>query len=84
MVNVYLLDSDAPLLLLSVPPGDIQRLSYRPLKWLRFVMFTICGARGDLLMSHNGTIVNYETTSTNTVVGPYYYRPIGEGSFYGS
>jgi len=78
MVEIYL-DS---LLLLSIPSDDIQRLSYRPLKWLRFVTFTICGARGDLLQSHNGPIVNYDTTSINNVVGPYYYRPIGERSFY--
>ena len=76
MVDIYL-DFDAPLLLLSIPSDDIQRLSYRPLKWLRFVTFAICGARGDLLQSHSGPIVDYEATN---VVGPYYYRPTGEGS----
>jgi hypothetical protein len=81
MVEIYL-DFNDPLLLLSIPSSDIQRLSYRPLKWLRFVTFTICGARGDLLRSHNGPIVDYETTSINDVIGPYYYHPTGKGSFY--
>ena len=34
-----------------------------------------------MLQSHDGPEVNYETTSINNVIGPYYYRPIGEGSF---
>jgi len=78
VVNIYL-DSTVPHLLLSVPHSDIRRLSYRPLKWLRFVTFTICGARGDLLQSHDGPVVNYDSTS---IIGPYYYQPIGEGSFH--
>jgi hypothetical protein len=82
MVDVYLLDSDNPLLLLSVPLDDIRRLSHRPLKWLRYVVFTICGARGHLLHSHNGPIVNYATISINNISGPYYYQPTGEDSFY--
>lgn len=46
MVDIYL-DSDD-----RAPPSDIERLSLRPLKWLRFVICTVCGARGDLLQSH--------------------------------
>ena len=76
MVEIYLdLNSSSPLLLLSIPSSDVQRLSYRPLKWLRLVAFTICGARGNLLQSPNGTIVDYNTIKD--VIGPYYYHPIG-------
>ena len=81
MVEIYL-ESDQPLLLLSIPPDDIQRLSDAPLKWLRFVTFTICGARGHLLQSHEGPIVDYDATSINYIVGPYYYEPNGRFSLY--
>lgn len=33
---------------LSIPHTDIQRLTVRPLKWLRFVTFAVCSAKGDL------------------------------------
>ncbi|KAF8499044.1 hypothetical protein F5888DRAFT_1633574 [Russula emetica] len=62
MVEIYL-DFNEPLLLLSIPSSEIQRLSYRPLKWLRFITSTICGARGNLLWLHNGPIVDYKTTA---------------------
>jgi len=55
MVEIYL-DSKVPLLLLSVPSDDIQRLSYRPL-----IMASI-RYLGNLLQSHDGPEVNYETT----------------------
>ncbi|KAF9513402.1 hypothetical protein BS47DRAFT_973272 [Hydnum rufescens UP504] len=31
--------------MLSIPSSTAQRLSLRPLKWLRFVAFTVCGAQ---------------------------------------
>ncbi|KAH9036207.1 hypothetical protein EDB85DRAFT_1941824, partial [Lactarius pseudohatsudake] len=33
---------------LSIPLDDVQRLSIRPFKWLRYVLYCICGARGNL------------------------------------
>jgi hypothetical protein len=36
---------------LSIPLSEVERLSIRPLKWLQFVAFTICGARGDLSLT---------------------------------
>jgi hypothetical protein len=49
-------------------------------KWLRFVAFTICGARGNLLQSHNGPIVDYHT-SINDVIDAY-IRQVRVCSFY--
>lgn len=83
MVDIFLASDDyaAPLLLLSIPPSDIRRLSLRPLKWLRFVVFTVCGARGDLYSQDDGTVVNYDITSIDDIIGPYFYRSDGKDFF---
>jgi hypothetical protein len=65
--HLLYLDSNPFLLLLSIPSDDRQRLSYYPLKWLRFVTFTICGAPGDLLQSLNGPIVFYCSNAATAV-----------------
>ena len=54
MVDIYLPIEDRQILALSIPIVDIERLSLRPVKWLRFVIFTICGVRGDLATTPNG------------------------------
>jgi hypothetical protein len=48
MVNVYLNIEDRQVLALSIPLSDIARLSVRPVGWLRYVAFAICGIRGNL------------------------------------
>ena len=75
VVNIYLNipGSGAPFPFLSIPHSDIQRLSVRPFKWLRYIMFCICGARGDLSETPNGPPVDYDRTSLAEV--PYYYNP---------
>ena len=65
---------------LSIPPSDVARLSIRPLKWLRFVTFTICGARGDLSTNPNGPPINYDTVLAD-IAEVYHYTPDGEPSF---
>ncbi|KAI9441718.1 hypothetical protein H4582DRAFT_2127457 [Lactarius indigo] len=42
---------------LSIPLSDIQRPAIRPFKWLRYVMYPICGARGDLYATLDGSSV---------------------------
>lgn len=37
---------DDPMPILSIPIEDLNRLALRPLKWLRFAMYAICGAPG--------------------------------------
>ena len=48
MVNIYLPTDRGQVLALTIPFSDIERLSVRPVKWLRFVTFAICGVRGHL------------------------------------
>ena len=78
MVCVYLNIEDRQVLALSIPFSDIERLSVRPVKWLRFVTFAICGVRGDLSATPNGPPVDYDSIS---IAGPiaeaYYYTPQG-------
>jgi hypothetical protein len=70
MVNIYLR---------AIPSGDIERLSVRPVKWLRFVTFTICGVRGHLSESAmlNGTPVDYDGISLDNIAEAYHYIPEG-------
>jgi len=63
------------ILALEVPHGVIQRLSHRPLKWLRFVAFAILGARGHLSHVPDGPTVNYNDVALDV---NYYYSPEGE------
>jgi len=64
MVNVYVsLPNDGWIHALSVPLEEIWRLSLRPLKWLRYATFAVLGARGHLLETPGGNIVDYENVS---------------------
>ena len=77
MVNVYLHIKDRQVLALSIPFCDIERLSVRPVKWLRFVTFAICGVRGDLSAMPNGPPVDYDSISLDHISEAYYYTPEG-------
>ncbi|KAI9566897.1 hypothetical protein HD554DRAFT_2329523 [Boletus coccyginus] len=83
MVDIYL---NLPEVLqdpfLSIPNSDVRRLSKRPFKWLRFVMFSICGARGDLSATPDGPPVDYDSESDKTsFFDAYYYNPSGNCIF---
>jgi len=80
MVNLHLSVDGSQILLLSIPLSDIQRLSILPFKWLRFVMFSVCGARGNLFATPDGPQVNYDST-TESLADDYYYIPEGKASF---
>ncbi len=78
MVNIYLPTADrGQVLALSIPLTDIERLSVRPVKWLRFVTFAICGVRGHLSESVNGTPVDYDSISLDNIAEAYHYIPEG-------
>ena len=66
---------------LSILRSDIERLAVSPLRWLRFVMFAICGARADLSTTSNGPAVDYENTEIGDDENTYYHRPSGKLSF---
>lgn len=64
---------------LSIPHTDIQRLSIRPFKWLRFVTFAVSDSPGDLSTTPPGGPVDYEnTTSIENLAKSYYYNPQGD------
>jgi hypothetical protein len=77
MVNIYLPIEDRQALALSIPLDDIERLFVRPVKWLRFVTFAICGVRGDLSAMPNGPPVDYDNISLDHIAKAYYYTPEG-------
>ncbi len=79
MVEIYLNVHESQVPFLSIPLSDVQRLSIRPFKWLRFVMFSICGARGDLYATLDGPPVDYDGTAlADNII--YFYKPSGKVS----
>ena len=78
MVNIHLKreQNDEYMLALSIPLDDIRRLSILPLKWLRFVTFTVCGATGELSHTPNGPALDYQNIgSFDSLASDYYYKP---------
>ncbi|KAF9507181.1 hypothetical protein BS47DRAFT_338216 [Hydnum rufescens UP504] len=63
---------------LSIPLSEVRRLSLRPLKWLTFVAFAICGAEGHLCVNRLGEHANYNATSTDPLAKEYYYFNQGQ------
>ena len=80
MVEIYLKVDETKIPFLSVPDRDTTRLAIRPFKWLRFVMFCICGARGELHAMSDDSIVDYNSTTIADHV--YWYKPRGKVSFF--
>ncbi|KAI0289867.1 hypothetical protein BC826DRAFT_1106805 [Russula brevipes] len=60
--------------ILSIPRSDVERLAAFPFRWLRYVMFTICGARGDIC-TVNGPVtpVDYDETEIADDTNTYHY-----------
>ncbi|KAH9050889.1 hypothetical protein EDB83DRAFT_1346785 [Lactarius deliciosus] len=80
MVEIYLSVDESQVSFLSIPLADVQRLAIRPFKWLRYVMYSICGAHGDLYATLDGPPVDYDSTRlVNDAI--YYYKPSGKCVF---
>ena len=80
-IEILLCIDEMQLSFLSIPCSDIERLAVCPFQWIRYVMFAICGARGDLCTTPNGPTVAYEDTEIANERNRYYYRPSGKLSF---
>ena len=81
-VRIYLATGEVPISFLRIPIKDVKRLSVRPFKWLRFVMYSICGALGDISATPDGDPVEYNSTELADVDAEYYYKPRGNVCFY--
>jgi hypothetical protein len=73
-IEIFLSTDEIQMSFLSIPCSDIERLAVYPFQWIRYVMFAICGARGDLCTTPNGPAVDYETpespmTQIHTTIG---------------
>ncbi|KAI9454441.1 hypothetical protein F5148DRAFT_428034 [Russula earlei] len=81
MANVELFLPETEIFsLLSIPRSDIERLAVLPFRWLRYVMYTVCGARGELT-TPDGSIVDYDKTAIPDGENKYHYIPSGKLSF---
>ena len=78
-IEIFLSIDEMRISFLSIPCSDIERLAVSPFQWIRYVMFAICGVRGDLCTTPNGPAVAYEDTGIAN--DKYYYRPSGKLSF---
>ncbi|KAH8994526.1 hypothetical protein EDB92DRAFT_1815046 [Lactarius akahatsu] len=76
--SIYVDDSRFPFL--SIPLDDVQRLSIRPFKWLRYVLYSICGARGNLYARLGDPPVDYDSTELADHL-IYFYEPSGKVSY---
>ncbi|KAN0082634.1 hypothetical protein V8E55_008429 [Tylopilus felleus] len=79
MVEIYLNDNErSKTPFLSIPNSDIERLSNHPFRWLRYIMFSICGAHGDLFetLDATGDPVDYHTSLVDLPTA-IYYKPSG-------
>src|SRR6266496_5148255 len=65
----------------SISLRDIQRLAVRRFKWLRFVMFCTCGAKGQLSATPDGHPVDYDAGITSLTDDDIYYYTAG-GKFF--
>lgn len=88
MINISLKVDGAYILFLSIPNDDVRRLSIHPFKWIKAVMFCICGTRGDLSEMLDGVLVPVDYSRTNLADGPaddsdimLYYNPLGKNSY---
>ena len=77
-IEIFLSIDETQVSFLSIPRSDIERLAVLPFRWIRYVMFAICGARGDLSTAPNGPAVDYENTEIANDENTYYYRPSGK------
>ncbi|KAI0284833.1 hypothetical protein BC826DRAFT_919135 [Russula brevipes] len=75
-IEIFLafLQPQASIPILSIPRSDVERLAAFPFRWLRYVMFTICGARGDIC-TINGPVtpVDYDETEITGDANTYHY-----------
>ena len=55
-IEIFLSTDEMRISFLSIPCSDIERLAVLPFQWIRYVMFAICGARGDLCTTPNGPL----------------------------
>ncbi|KAF8554880.1 hypothetical protein OG21DRAFT_1411748 [Imleria badia] len=80
MVDVYLQlnceshDPPASFKFLSIPISDVNRLSRRPLPWLRYVMFSICGNEGNLFPTSDASDPVDDDTSLDDLPDAIYYK----------
>ena len=73
-VEIYLVTRDVSVSFLSIPIKDVKRLSVRPFKWLRFVVYCICGAPGQISAKARGDPVEYESTELADANVRYYFQ----------
>jgi hypothetical protein len=73
-VEIFLCKDETQMSFLKIPRTDIERLAVYPFRWIRYVVFAICGAPGDLLTTPNGPDVDYESTNIADMSDSYYYH----------
>jgi hypothetical protein len=77
-IEIFLIsDDEVQIPFLSIPRSDIERLAFSPFRWIRYVMFTICGAEGNLFKTPDPDClpVDYDRTEFPDAENIYYYRP---------
>ena len=61
-LEIYVATGEVPISFLCIPIKDVERLSVWPFKWLCFMMYTICGAPGEISATPHGDPAEYDST----------------------
>ena len=80
-IEIFLVFNQVQTPFLSIPRSDIRRLAVSQFRWIRYIMFAICGARGDLSTTPNGRPVDYDKTTIADNENTYYHRALGKLPF---
>lgn len=67
-------------LALEIPTADLGRFCLFPLKWVRYLAYTLLGCQGHLSKSTHGDPVDYNFSPINhkEMKGRYYYITTGK------
>jgi hypothetical protein len=77
-IEIFLIFNEVQIPFLSIPLSDIKRLAFSPFRWIRYVMFAICGSEGDLFESPDPKCPAVDYDRTELPENTYYYRPSGK------
>ncbi|KAH9965169.1 hypothetical protein BC827DRAFT_1126222 [Russula dissimulans] len=82
-IEIFLVSREAqvPFKFISIPRSDIERLAVLPFRWIRYVVFAVSGARGDLSTTPRGPPVDYDRTDFADDENTYYYWPSEDYAF---
>jgi hypothetical protein len=76
-IELHIPVDNAYIPVLSIPVDDCNRFALKPLRWLRFLGYTIYGKEGHISATAGGPPVDYESAAEGGA--HYYFTSAGTG-----